>query len=306
VAEVKSILPLLLISAVLLGCGVVAGQEVIAESPRVWTVAKTGKLTPGTLVSKSVDNTSVVIRMDNGREATVRTADLIQADRDYIAKWKSPAMAAAVPKGIVRGRVSKLAQAEGGKSRVMEDLKSVLSDYGVPEEDTDPHPDALVYKGPAWYNGGPEITIPYLMPLDKALALLVQRPGPASRRPAVAPGFPPGMEIHEYDIRTGVYNRMFIIVDQAKQVVALQAQAENKNDLTIPTPQWKEAQMPMRSTSDFIEPKTGGARAYVLDLRAKQRRIVIDLEAKGETQLFLPGPMIRLCLFHIEQDLRKR
>ena len=76
------------------------------------------------------------------------------------------------------------AQAEGGKSRVMEDLKSVLSDYGEAKEDTDPHPDALIYKGPAWYNGGPEITIPYLMPMDKALALLVQRPGPASRRPA--------------------------------------------------------------------------------------------------------------------------
>jgi len=310
---VKSFLPRFLISAVLLGTGVTVGQEAIVDAPRVWTVAKTGKPNPGTLISKSVDNTSVVIRMDNGREVTVKTADLIQADRDYIAKWKSPAVtgkvpaaAGAAPKGIVRGKVSKLAQAEGGKSRVMEDLKSVLSDYGVAQEDTDPHPDAIVYKGPAWYNGGPEITIPYLMPMDKALALLVQRPGPASRRPAVAPGFPPGMEIHEYDIRTGVYNRMFIIVDQAKQVVALQAQAENKNDLTIPGPSWKEAEMPMRSTTDFIEPKTGGARCWVLDLRKTQKRIVIDLEAKGETQLFLPGPMIRLCLFHIEEDLRKR
>jgi hypothetical protein len=300
---VKSFLPRFLVSALLLGAGVAVGQQVNGESSRVWTVAKTGKPNPGTLISKSVDSSSVVIRMDNGREVTVKTADLIPADRDYIAKWKSPAVA---PKGIVRGKVSKLAQAEGGKSRVMEDLKSVLSDYGVPEEDTGPHPDAIVYKGPAWYNGGPEITIPYLMPMDKALALLVQRPGPASRRPAVAPGFPPGMEIHEYDIRTGVYNRMFIIVDQAKQVVALQAQAENKNDPTIPGPQWKEKQMPMRSTSDFIEPKTGGARAWVLDLRKTQKRIVIDLEAKGETQLFLPGPMIRLCLFHIEEDLRKR
>ena len=64
--------------------------------------------------------------------------------------------------------------------------------------------------------------------------------------------------------------------------------------------------MPRNSTSDFIEPKTGGARAWVLDLRKTQKRIVIDLEAKGETQLFLPAPMIRLCLFHIEEDLRKR
>ena len=298
---VKSILPRVLMMAAILSAGVVTGEEAKAEPSRVWTVAKTGKGNAGTLVSKTADNASIVVRMADGREVTVKTADLAQADRDYVAKWAAPA-----PNGIERGRDNPLAQAEGGKSRVMEDLKSVLSDYGTAKEDTEPHPDAVIYKGPAWYDGSPEISIPYLMPLDKALALLVKRPGPASRRPAVAPGFPPGMEVHEYDIRTGVYNRMFIIVDQAKQVVALQAKAETKNDPTVPTPAWKEARMPMSSTSDFIEPKTGGAQAHVLDLRKKQKSIVIDLEAKGETLLFLPEPMIRLCLFHIEKDLRKK
>ncbi|MCW1925103.1 hypothetical protein OKA05_21255 [Luteolibacter arcticus] len=299
----KTFLPPFLIVAAMLAAGVAVGQEAKAEPSRAWTVAKTGKANPGTLVSKSPDNASIVVKMADGREVTVKTADLIQADRDYVAKWTSPV---AAPKGIVRGRSNPLAQAEGGKSRVMEDLRSVLSKYGTPKEDTDPHPDALIYKGPAWYDGGPQITIPYLMPMDQALALLVKRPGPASRRPAVAPGFPPGMEVHEYDIRSGVFNRMFIIVDQAQQVVALQAKSENKNDPAIPTQQWKEEQMPMSSTSDFIEPKTGGARVHVLDMRAKQKRIVIDLEAKGETLLLLPQPMINLCLFHIGEDLRKR
>ncbi len=243
--------------------------------------------------------------MPDGREVTVKTSSLIQADRDYVTKWQGPAVES---KGIVRGRQGgALAQAQGGKSRVMKDLQSVLSNYGRAEEDTRPHPDALVYRGPAWTQRGGEISIPYLMPRTKALPLLVERPGLVSPRPAVAPGFPPGMEIYEYDIKSGVYNRMFVVVDQADQVVALQAQSETRNDPTVPNlPNWKPAPMPMRSTTDFIEPRTGGATAHVLDLRAKEKRIVIDLEAGNrETLLFLPEPMIKLCLFHIEQDLRK-
>ncbi|MCW1884548.1 hypothetical protein OKA04_07375 [Luteolibacter flavescens] len=302
----KSILPLISGFALLLG-GVSSGQTPQTpktEPSRVWTVAKTGKGNPGTLVSKTADKSSIVIRMANGREVTVKTADLVQADKDYVAKWTSSVDAP--PKGIVRGKASTLAQAQGGKSRVMEDLQSVLSHYGTAKEDTDTHPDAIIYKGPAWYEGGPEITIPYLMPVEKALALLVERPGPASRRPAVAPGFPPGMGIFEYDIRSGAYNRMFIVVDQANQVVALQAKSENKNDPAVPTRKWNRRDLPMNSTSDFLEPRTGGARCHVHDLRKSEKRIVIDLEAKGETLLFLPAPMVNLCLFHLAEDLRKR
>lgn len=275
-----------------------------AEKPRVWTPTATGKGNTGTLIQKSPDNSTIVIKMPDGREVTVKTSSLIEADRDYVAKWQGPAVAS---KGIVRGRKGNaLAQAQGGKSRVMKDLQSVLSEYGKPEEDTKPHPDALIYRGPAWTRNGGEISIPYLMPRAKALALLVDRPGLASPRPALAPGFPPGMLIYEYDIKSGVYNRMFVMVDQADQVVALQAKAETKSDPTVPGPDWKPAVMPMNSTSDFIEPRTGGAAAHVLDLRRQQKRIVIDLKTPNrETLLFLPEPMIKLCLFHLEQDLRK-
>lgn len=284
--------------------GILICQEAGAEEARLWTSAKSNKSISGKLLRKDAKQGSIVVLKDDGKEVTIKTAELIQKDQDYVAKWEAPAEA---PKGIVRGKATGLTQAEGGKSRVMEDLKSVLSDYGAAREDTDPHPEAFVYKGPALHDGGGQISIPYLMPLNEALGLLVKRPGPASRRPAVAPGFPPGMMAHEYDIRFGVYNRMFIITDAASQVVALQVKAETKNDPTIPAePDWKAAQMPNGSTSDFIEPKTGGASAHVLDLRKPQKRIVIDLEAKGETVLHLPEPMIRLCLFHIEQDLRKR
>ena len=118
----------------------------------------------------------------------MKTAGLIQSDRDYVAKWNPPA---AEPKGIVRGRKGgALSQAQGGKSRVMEDLQSVLMDYGKPEEDTKPHPDALVYRGPAWFPGGTEISIPYLMPRVKALALLVQRAGPRLAAPGGGSGIP--------------------------------------------------------------------------------------------------------------------
>lgn len=285
-------------------------SDASAEVARVWTPAATGKGSKGTLLSKTPDNSAVVIRMENGREVTVKTSDLIQVDRDYVAKWGG---AVAVAKGIVRGRMGgALSQAQGGKSRVMKDLQSVLSEYGTPEEDTKPHPDALIYRGPAWFPGGGQISIPYLMPRAKALALLVQRPGLASPRPALAPGFPPGMINYEYDIRFGVFNRMFVVVDLADQVVALQIKAENGNDPTVPSePTWKPATMPMGSTTDFIEPRTGSASAHVLDLRAKEKRIIVDLEyppfpcGKMETLLFLPEPMIKLCLFHIAQDLRR-
>ena len=114
------------------------------------------------------------------------------------------------------------------------------------------------------------------------------------------------MIIYEYDVKFDVYNRMFVMVDQADQVVALQAKAETRNDPNIPGPDWKPAQLPLHSTTDFVEPKTGGAAAWVLDLRGTQKRIAVDLKAsRMETVLFLPEPMIKLCLFHIQQDLRK-
>lgn len=274
------------------------------EQARVWTPTATGKGTTGTLIKKAADNSSIVIKLQNGRELTVQTSALIQADRDYVAKWQEPVVGT---RGIVRGeRGGALSQAQGGKSRPMKDLQSVLSEYGKAEEDTKPHPDALIYRGPAWTQRGGEISISYLMPRAKALALLVERPGQVASREASAPGFPPGMKIYEYDINSGVYNRMMVVVDQADQVVALQAQAETKNDPTVPGPGWKPAAMPMNSTSDFLDTRTGGATAHVLDLRAKEKRIVIDLETgRRETLLFLPEPMVNLCLFHISQDIRK-
>jgi hypothetical protein len=276
-----------------------------ADSDREWTQEATGKSIRGVLLRKSGDNSQITIKSPDGREIDIKTEILTRADRDFIAGWAAPK---AEPGGIVRGRIGgALSQAQGGKSRVMEDLQSVLTPYGKPVEDTGPNPGAFVYKGQAWYGGGPRIEIPYLMPRAKALALLVKRAGPASPRPAVAPGFPPGMQVYEYDIQFDVYNRMFVIVDQADQVVALQAKAETRNDPMIPGPEWKAALMPKNSTTDFVEPRTGGAAAHVLDLRNRDKRIIIDLEtARMETLLFLPEPMINLCLFHIEQDLRKR
>ncbi|MCP5542410.1 MAG: hypothetical protein H7A49_00745 [Akkermansiaceae bacterium] len=284
-----------------------ASSLVSAEEPsRSWTHAPTGRTITGTIVGKAADGSRVTVkRSDTGKEVELVVSTLSDDDRKHVAAWSPPKVE---PKGIVRGRVSTLSQAQGGKSRVMGDLQSVLRPYGKASEDTGPDPKSFIYKGPALYPGGPKIEIPYLMPFGKALSLLVQRPGPSSRRPAVAPGFPPGMIVYEYDLnpRFGVYNRLFVVVDQADQMVALQIKSETKNDPKIPTlPEWKPAVMPNRSTSDFIEPKTGGAACHVLDIRGKEKCIVIDLEAGGETLLFLPQPMINLCLFHIEQDLRK-
>lgn len=272
------------------------------EPSRVWTQAATGKTITGTLVGKNADGSVIQVKTEAGKQVDIKTATLTKADQDHVSKWTPPKPE---PNGIVRGRATALGQGQGGKSRVMKDLQSVLTNYGKPLEDTAPAPDAIIYRGPPFKGGGGPVTVTYLMPRDKALGLLVERPGPASKRPAVAPGFPPGMIVYEYDIGFGVYNRLFVIVDQADQVVALQIKAETRNNPATPDLEWKEEPMPMNSTSDFIEPRTGGASAWVSDLRKREKRIVIDLEWRGETLLFFPQPMINLCLFHIEQDLRE-
>lgn len=266
------------------------------EAPRNWTQAATGKTINGILMRKLPDNSLIFIKPPDGKEIEVKTEMLIQSDKDYVSEWKS----------IVRGKATQLSQAQGGFKRNMEDLASVLSPYGKPIEATGPHSGALVYRGPAWYDGGPQIEVPYLMPFGKALAVLVKTPGPCSRNTAVVPGFPPGMITYEYDIKAGVYNRMVIVTDQADQVVALEVKSETKNNPQTPGPGWKQARMPNNSTADFIKPRTGGASVFVNDLLKGEKRIVIDSEFSGENLLFLPEPMIKFCLFHMSQDLRNK
>ena len=272
------------------------------EAPRMWTLTATGKGNSGTLLSKKPDNSSIVIKMENGREVTVRTADLIPADREYVTKWTAPEP---VSTGIVLDKVSLLSQGTGGNSLKMAALQSVIKDYGVAENDIALHPDVLVYKGPAPYDGGPAIEIPYLMKSDKAAALLMKRPGISSPTKAQAPGFPPGMRMREYDIRFGVFNRLFIITDQIDQVVAVQIKSENGDSQDFPQVDWKPAVMSVNSTSDFIVSKTDGARRVTVgDYRKSHKFIAIDLESRGETILYMPEPLIRLSLFHMSKDQR--
>ena len=277
-----------------------------AEETRDWTQAATGKALKGSLQSKSADNSEAKVKRENSDVVvSLKTRDLSAADQDYVKNWSPPK-----PTGIVLKRVTALSQAQGGKSIVMDELGKVLKDYGTAENDTKAHPDAIIYKGPQLTEGGSSnAVVKYLMPLNEAEGQLLPRTGIVSRRDAVVPGFPPGMSLHAYDVRYGVYNRMIIVTDQAAQVVALQIKTETKDDPTIPTePEWRKVLEPM-STSDFINTRTGdGWFAGVKDLRKKEKRIIIDTTArpgKGECVLFIPVPMINLCLYHIEQDLRK-
>lgn len=278
----------------------------IAEEARNWTHATSGKALSGTLLSKSADNSEAKVKRENSDVVvSLKTKDLSAADQDYVKNWSPPK-----PAGIVLKRVTALSQAQGGKSIVMEELGKVLKDYGIAENDTKAHPDAIIYKGPQLTEGGSSnAVVKYLMPLNEAEGQLLPHTGIVSRRDAVVPGFPPGMRLHAYDIRYGVYNRMVIVTDQAAQVVALQIKTEAKDDPTIPTePEWRKVLEPM-NTSDFINTRTGdGWFAGVKDLRKKEKRIIIDTTArpgKGECVLFIPVPMINLCLYHIEQDFRK-
>ena len=129
--------------------------------------------------------------------------------------------------------VGDLTEAAGGQTMKMDDLEALLSGYGTAESDTGPHPNVTVYEGPTMdSNSSQNCRIPYLMPLPQAEALLFRSPGIGTEDKAVAPGFPDGLNIHAYDVRAGIYNRLVILTDGAKpdeQVVSIELVAEGVN-----------------------------------------------------------------------------
>jgi hypothetical protein len=217
----------------------------------------------------------------------------------------------AKPGGIVLGRVNQLSQAQGGKSAMMADLEFILSKYGKPENDTAAHPDVTIYDGPS-PGGGVKGTcrITYLMPRAKAEALLFRNRGIVSRKAAVAPGFPPGMIIHTYDIRFLIYNRLYLMVDQADQVVTLEFKSENTFAPAQP-PLWTLIDRDF-STFDYINTENRGTRKVRI-LTHVQRPpgasyIVVNMAAtriNETTTWYVPDPLLRQILFHIGEDKRK-
>jgi hypothetical protein len=270
-------------------------SQVSAEESRNWTQASTGKVISGTLQSKSADNSEAKIKKENSEAVvSLKTKDLSAADQAYISKWTAPAAETPKAAGIVINKQTVLEQAKGGFGVQIAELATVFGSYKIAENDLAAHPEVVIFDGLPGFT--PTAPVTYLMPRGKAEALLPKRTGPVSRLKAVAPGFPPGMIIYNYDIRLGAYSRMTIMADAADQVVTVQFKAQNK-------------QVPMRpcdfttqiTTRDFIDVGWGGAVVEVIGTENTKSRYLVNIRGKDTVTWFAPVPLIRQILFNVQE-----
>lgn len=268
--------------------------DACAEEARNWTQAATGKIISGTLQSKNADCSEAKIKIPSGAVATLKAKDLSKEDQDYISNWKVPAAEEPKARGIVINRQTILEQAKGGYGIQIEELGTIFASYKVAENDLAAHPEVVIFDGLPDFK--PTAPVTYLMPRGKAETLLPKRIGPVSRFKAVAPGFPPGMIIYNYDVRFGPYSRMTIMVDGADQVVTVQFKAQNK-------------QVPMQpndfetsiATRDFVDVGWGGATVEVIGGAKTTNRYLVNIRGKDTVTWFVPVPLIRQILFNVQE-----
>ena len=184
---------------------------------------------------------------------------------------------AADSKGIVLDKdwEGHVTQGAGGQTRKIDDLKALLSTYGVPEADTGAHPEVTVYEGPTM-DGGGSCRIGYLTPLAEVEKLLFRNRGIATTAKAVAPGFPDGLFLHTYDVKVGIYNRLCIVTDYSKpqqQVVSLVLKAQNLHWIPL-SPPWVKIERDWH-TFDYVNTQNRGQPRQIIDTR------VLDLRSKG-------------------------
>lgn len=266
-----------------------------AEEARNWTQAATGRTIRGTLESKNADNSEAKIKKeDDNVVVSLKTKDLSKADQDYVLKAVLAVAEAPKPGGIVTTRQSILEQSKGGFGIQIEELGTIFASYKVAENDLAAHPEVVIFDGLPDFK--PTAPVTYLMPRGKAETLLPKRIGPVSRFKAVAPGFPPGMIIYNYDVRFGPYSRMTIMVDGADQVVTVQFKAQNK-------------QVPMQpndfetsiATRDFVDVGWGGATVEVIGGAKTTNRYLVNIRGKDTVTWFVPVPLIRQILFNVQE-----
>lgn len=223
-----------------------------------------------------------------------------------------------------------LSQGSGGQTMKMADLQALLSGYGSPELDVAAHPEVTIYAGPTMDSGGSQsCRVTYLMPLDKAEAVLFRSRGISTVSKAVAPGFPDGLFIHNYDVKVGIYTRLSILTDSAKpvaQVVSLLLKAPNANWYPA-APPWKKLERAWH-THDYMNTENKGQPGLVIDTRVYDRRseggfLIVNTTGgswpplpemlfkparsspKETTTWYLPQPMIKLILHCLSKQAGK-
>lgn len=213
-------------------------------------------------------------------------------------------------KGLSIDRALNVGQDRGGKSATMEDLKFILRSYGEAKMDLAPYPDTVVYRGKRLQGEqAGEVKVGYLMPLGEAERVLFERRPTANTSRAVAPGFPRGLKLWTYDIRTPLYNRVTIMTDRADRVVAVQLKAENVLWIPDRDPAWRKIHRDFHSF-DFIRMEERG-RGQVIHTHVRDSRgkgggfIIINTgvpEFKETTTCYLPEPIVNIILHNLLQS----
>jgi len=155
---------------------------------------------------------------------------------------------------------SHLSEANGGHSLELQDIKTLLSRYGHPEADLGNHPEVKVYPG-----------IRYLMPVAEVEATLFKDARRLSSPSKIAcPGFPSGLFFISYDVKSGIYNRMYLVVDRANQVVSLELVAEDTL-FVPPSPPFRRFDGAWH-VYDYVNDRIKGQPDIVIDTRVRDAR----------------------------------
>ena len=143
----------------------------------------------------------------------------------FIALFQTPGSSQTLAGGIVldRGWASPL---QGG-SQTMKDLGELLSPFAKPEANLAPSPGLIIFQG-----------VTYLMPYAEAKAALNLQQKVIAKDKVVCPGLPKDSFFsYAFDGNfEGHFNKLFLVVDKAEQVVAVQlvAEAPKKDQVKAP------------------------------------------------------------------------
>ena len=286
----------------------------VPHGDRIWIQAGTGKTINATLVGKSPDNSKVTLMITGSKKAITAASDTFSPkDREYISRWEPPSQKRIAsspasrevkgeepPQGLVLPPPTVLEQGKGGFGIQIDELGQILKPYAVPENDLAAHPEMTIYSGPS-PSGGGDCTITYLMKRDKAVELLLGRAGLSLKLKAVAPGFPPGLSIYNYDRKFWDYDHLTLVVDAADQVVTLQFKSDTKAFGYL------DGKWPYFNfrTLNFINLKVAdGVRIQVRGRKDGNEPVVVNSDHRrlNETVTwFVPKPLVRLILFNVQE-----
>ena len=195
-------------------------------------------------------------------------------------------------KGIVlNDRIdAPLSIGSGGPTQQIQDVRALLTPFGEPKDDEEPHPHLQIYPG-----------IPYLAKQDAAEHVLVpDYTGLKSTNTVSCGGFPPGLLSVSYDGHwLNAYDRLYIVTDRAGQVLTLEFTAPRS---FVPPGPW---QIPLGRwhVYDFVNARVKNAPNTVVHRIIRDERGFIAVTTTSTSPPFqtstwyIPKPFVNLMLY---------